>query len=263
VDLKMAGAERKLERAQEHIVAVHAIVDQWLRSEALTIEEVPDMSTGRTERRVRLGAAPPDRLALVIGDAVHNLRAALDHAVYDAACQHAGGALTPQVEKALMFPVIGDGTKKEFDREAGKRLVGVPNEVIAVVEQAQPYRWNDAGNPGGYCFHPVWQVHELDRIDKHRRLTVTAAALESQAIGVPDNVEPDVEFHYASGPVTDEQVLASYLGADAGVEYLFDRSVVVTDGQIGVRDVAVGDLLKTLLQHIAHVVWRTRNAAGN
>jgi hypothetical protein len=259
----MAGAERKLERAQEHIVAVRGIVDQWLASDAFTIEKVDDTSTGRTEVRVRLREGPPDRLALVIGDAVHNLRAALDHAVYDAACQQAGGGLTPQVEKMLMFPVIGDGTKDEFDRQAGTRLVGVPADVVAVIEQEQPYRWRDSTNPDGHCYHPVWQVHELDRIDKHRRLTVTVAALANQAIGVPDNVEPDVEFHYASGPVSDGQVLVSYLGGDAGVEYLFDLSVVVADGRIGVRDAAVGDLLKTLLHRIAYVVWRMRNAAGN
>jgi hypothetical protein len=50
-------------------------------------------------------------------------------------------------------------------------------------------------------------------------------------------------------------------GADAGVEYLFDRSVVVIDGGIGVRDAEVGSLLDSLLQHVAWTIWRMRAVA--
>jgi hypothetical protein len=88
------GAELKLGRAREHIATAAEIVEEWLRGDAFTINKTVDLATGRTEARVRLAGSPPARLSLVVGDAVHNLRAALDHAVYDAAYQRAGGTLS-------------------------------------------------------------------------------------------------------------------------------------------------------------------------
>jgi hypothetical protein len=159
--------------------------------------------TGRTEARVRLRRSPPPELALIVGDAVHNLRTALDHTVYEAARKHAGGSLTPQIEQSLMFPIINParGRRDRFDEAARSCLRGVPKPVCEFIEQEQPYHWSD-GEENGYRFHWLWRVHELDRIDKHRRLTVTAAAIESPYVTVPDNVEPQIQFLHAEGPST-------------------------------------------------------------
>jgi hypothetical protein len=52
----------------------------------------------------------------------------------------------------LEFPVVGDGTKDDFDRLATDRrkLVGVPEPVRQVVDEQQPYRWNNKEHPDGY-----------------------------------------------------------------------------------------------------------------
>jgi hypothetical protein len=256
------GAELKLRRAREHIAAAAEIVQEWLGGDAFLIESKLNLATGRTERRVRLSEAPPDQLALVVGDAVHNLRAALDHAVFDAASECVGGTLTEKEERALAFPVLKSRPDEGFHRKTAPHLPHVPREVRKVIEEEQPYQWTTPEDPDGYCFRPVWQIHELDRIDKHRRLTVTAASLEYHAIGVPDGVEPDVKFCVERGPVKDGQLLATYLGAEVGVQYMFDRNVVVMDGGIGVRDADVGDQLDTLLRHVEYTVWRVRTAAS-
>jgi hypothetical protein len=200
-------AQLKLGRGAEHIAAVRELVDDWLAGPDFRIDRVR-CADGRTEARVRLTGSPPPRIAVVAGDAVHNLRAALDNAVYASARDAAGGTLDERTERRLEFPVVGDGTKADFDRLATERrkLVGVPDRVRQVVEEHQPYHYNSAEHPDGHRFHPVWQVHDLDRIDKHRRLALTAAAaVRHPGIGVPEGVEPEPEWFHLHGAVTDGQ----------------------------------------------------------
>ena len=60
----------------------------------------------------------------------------------------------------------------------------------AVVEDAQSYSWITDEEPEGWRFHPIWQLHNLDRIDKHRRLALTAAALRQPASASPRASSP-------------------------------------------------------------------------
>jgi hypothetical protein len=149
-----SDAQAKLSRAAEHISVIRELVDAWLAGPDFRIERTTDLD-GRTEARVRLTGSPPPRIGVVVGDAVHNLRAALDNAVYASARSAAGGRLDERTERALEFPVVGDGTKDDFDDLARRKLVGVPAPVRQVVEEDQPYRWNTDEHPSGYRFHQV------------------------------------------------------------------------------------------------------------
>jgi hypothetical protein len=208
-----AGQSLKLERAKEHVDATRAVVAAWLESGTYGIEKTVDASAGRTEVRVRIREAPPARLALIVGDAVHNMRAALDHAVFDAAYQQSGGRLSPRDEENLMFPLIWAGTKEDFAKAARWRLPHIPRLVQDVIEEEQPFTWNTTEHPGGYRYHWLWRVHELDRIDKHRRLAITTAAVRHPFVTNPAGVEPKPKFFHAGGPVSDGRLLLSYLGA--------------------------------------------------
>ena len=65
---------------------------------------------------------------MLAGDAIQNLRAALDHIVYAAS----GG------EEQTKFPIFTDPAK--FQQKAPGMLKGVPASVAATIEKAQPYR---------------------------------------------------------------------------------------------------------------------------
>jgi hypothetical protein len=226
------GGQLKLGRAREHIGEVREIARRWLDGDAFTIDMTTDNSSGRTEARARVQGSPPDQLALAVGDAIHNVRAALDHAVFDAAYRHAPGSLTKKEQRDLEFPIFETEPPKGFAKKTAATLLRVPGDVRDVIEEVQPYHWNDEANPAGSRFHTLWRVHDLDRIDKHRRLTVMAASLGHHLIGVPDGVEPDEKFYFESGPVHDGQLLASYLGAEEGVQYLAELGIVLAEGDI-------------------------------
>jgi hypothetical protein len=251
----MTDAQVKLGRAAEHIAAARELVNAWLAGPDFKIERITG-ADGRTEARVRLTALPSPRIAVVVGDAMHNLRAALDNAVYASARDAAGGALDDQTERALEFPVVGDGTKDDFDRLAidRRKLACVPESVYQVVEEHQPYHWNSDEYPYGYRFHPVWLVHSLDVIDKHRRLTLTAAAVRHPGLGVPEGVETAPEWFHVEGAVTNGQRIASYLGADLGVEFLHDRGVTLSDGPAGDAGSMLGEMVDSLFNHVQWTV---------
>lgn len=223
----------KINRGREHVEAAQDAVDGWLGTDAYTISREVDPQTGDTVRRAQVQADPPRRISLLIGDAVYNLRSALDHAVY-ALAQSQLGTLTPEVEETLMYPIVGNQNSKGqpadgsviFDDAVRRgRLQGVPDPAIAFIKKEQPYHWDD-----GFRYHWLWSLHELNRIDKHRRVALTTAFLDFQFISTPSNVEPRITFHRAEGPVKDGDPLVTYSGADEGVDAQFTRDVAVNEG---------------------------------
>jgi hypothetical protein len=264
-DKRSTGPVMKIQRALEHIAAVESAVGAWLATDAYSIVREQD-ATGLTALRVRLTQDPPARIALLVGDVVHNLRSALDHAVYDVALGHAGGELSPEAERELMYPIIDpsrDPAKGPehwavtFDKQARQRLCGVPDSVRGFIKDEQPYRWITEEDTDGYRYHWLWRVNELDRIDKHRRLAVTAAALENPAVGIPEGVDPRTEFFHAHGPVRNRQMFLRYEGAEAGVQPMWNRGVVVVDA--GPDHQHVVPMLQNLTQRVA---WVTHQVAA-
>ena len=55
-------------------------------------------------------------------------------------------------------------------RPAPLKLQASPPRVGAQIEKLQPYHLTN-----GYAAHPLWHLHELNRIDKHQSLAVVAA----------------------------------------------------------------------------------------
>jgi hypothetical protein len=160
-----------------------------------------------------------------------------------------------------MFPI--HATRPAYEKNAPARLQGVPESVAQVIEDAQPFRWADPDYPNAYRFQPLWQLNELDVIDKHRRLTVTAASLRFHAIGVPEDFDPKAAFSIAAGPVHDGQVLVSYVGRAQGVSHMAERDVALVEPAIQptvepriVMARPVMDVLASLQGHVIDVVQR-------
>ncbi|MGH3072184.1 MAG: hypothetical protein ACRDNB_07935 [Gaiellaceae bacterium] len=94
-----------------------------------------------------------------LGDGMHNLRCALDHAVYDLAIR-ASGKDPPPMERQLQFP-IADCPKKWTDSKW--RIKPLRDDAERVICDAQPYN-----RPGELVTQPLRLLRELDDADKHR-----------------------------------------------------------------------------------------------
>jgi hypothetical protein len=248
----------KVARAHEHIAAVKQLAEDWLDTDAYTIDREVDAETGYTVCKARIKGVPPEGIGLAVGDAVHNLRSALDHTVYLLAQRHHGESLPLDVQESLMFPIIGNQNSKGqptdgasiFEDIARRRGLDVwlPENVLRYIKSIQPYHWKG----DDFRFHWLWLVHDLDRLDKHRSIHVTTGWLASTVVSTPgDPTSHDIGFVHGHAPVQDGDVLLTFSGAEVGVEPHFSRAVALNEGPAKGQE--VGGLLDLLAGRVR--VW--------
>ena len=149
----------KIERARHHVGELARSASQFLSSKPYSIrtsEEPP----GDLVYRVSVAKAVPDDWGLVVGDAVHNLRAALDHLAW-ALVEVSGG--TPS--RDTCFPIAMSQTA--IAQSLPRALAGARPEVLAFARRLKPYR-------GGNVH--LDRIHSLDIVDKHRLPLIAGAA---------------------------------------------------------------------------------------
>lgn len=157
------GPRLKVERAKQHIANLDAHIAAFVQRDPYVVVRAEDPDTGDLVWRVRVREQPDPRWGLIAGDAIHNLRSALDHLVWQLVL--ANGR---QPTDETMFPIARSA--KQFQAGGLRRIKGVSAQAQAAIQAAQPYKGgNDA----------FWRLHRLDANDKHRVLYVVGAAHNS------------------------------------------------------------------------------------
>jgi hypothetical protein len=163
----------KVQRAREHLDAFRHEVKCFLLSnpQGLTSELAVK---GDDIYEVIIGIAitkhPPVRLSILSGEIAYQLRSCLDHLVYSLSLR-----LAPSTKelKTVEFPIFAS---EESFRDTNKH--GIPKRgsglytirfidpaAQAIIEGLQPYKARQNAE-----LHPLWVLHELCNIDKHRHL---------------------------------------------------------------------------------------------
>lgn len=176
-----SSARAKLARADIHLGLLYELIDLWSDEQPYSIRRESNADGSEHTFYLQLtGRRPPVwDWAVVLGDALHNLRGALDHLVYGLAVAH-GGTHPPVNEGSLAFPITTDRDK--FDAARKRRLHALPADVQAAVERTQPYnRTHKSG------WQPLWWLSQMNDIDKHR------LAVLSPIAGHPDRLEIGAE----------------------------------------------------------------------
>jgi len=122
---------------------------------------------------------PREVISVLIGDALHNMRSALDHLAY-ALTNAYTPSLTDEIGSRSEFPIFGDEDRKgrlgkgvTLFQSSLAKIQGWDPAAKAVVEGLQPYkRGND------FREDPLWALQELDRIGKHRLLHTGAGGFD-------------------------------------------------------------------------------------
>ncbi len=174
--LKLDWSEKRLKRLDHDSSA-------WVERESQRIIDEPDptplsvqlsFGVGHHRRfRVLDVESVPDDFGLLFGDCVHNLRSSLDHLAMALAMANAarqGVAMTDREIAGSEFPIFFDRpmTLGEETKKIG-RMDATARQIIA--DTLQPHL-----RGAQYRDDPLWRIHEFDRIDKHRRLTLCAAS---------------------------------------------------------------------------------------
>lgn len=167
--MSVTDIELKLGRARSHIAEFRTKAAA-VRNGYCTIKPEEDQERRMSVMRISIEPKSPDKLRLVAGDALFNLRAALDYIVTQAVLSN---GQTPT--RANQFPITQD--VKSFQNVGSRQLAGVSDELRCILEGFQPYH---LGN------EPLRVLSKLHNPDKHQRLNLTAVVADSshlQAFG--------------------------------------------------------------------------------
>lgn len=159
--------ELKLDWAFAHFQTLRTEVERWER-DCYRVTHEPDPKTGENVLWANVSEDPPARgWGLIVGDCVHNMRSCLDHLALDLARSFTN-PLPQEAEEGSEFPVYW---KSPMGLKPKKRKIGSMDPLAqAEIEDLQPHL-----RGADYTADPLWRIHELDRIDKHRLLHVVAA----------------------------------------------------------------------------------------
>jgi len=188
MDHPLDGCREKIKRANEHIREIHNdIVDKRrmplgkqtiVATRHLEIGDPKDPSTWKKEEIIfRIGSTPPPLplcFTLYAGEAIHQLRSALDHLVYQLIVAH---TKNPPVFRSA-FPVVGklsyfkSGKKRtaveEYEAQTGRLKQDISISAEALIRGLQPFQ-----RGASFEDDPLWQLSELDNAYKHRLLMLT------------------------------------------------------------------------------------------
>lgn len=229
--MEQTSARRKLDRAIVHLTRLCEETEAFAKSNAYVFRTDPER---RTPQRVdyrcyAIEKQPPDPgWSLLAGDAIQNLRAALDHVVW---------AATPEAKQNTQtaFPIVTDPGK--FAAEQARRCPDVPPTMRETIAREQPFeRW-----PKDPREDELAILQRLSNLDKHRTLATIVSAIDFEGVGTTHPHEVAWTEH-ASGKSlgSDETYVSSFTATttasyldEAEVETRFSYEVVIED-----RDVA-------------------------
>ncbi len=169
--LDLSGPRLKLARAKHHIRDLESLFDAFVSDNPHRIEiEANDEGiriVGKFDRPI------PVETSAIIGDAIHNIRASLDHLVAAAVRSNRG-----EPTRFNGFPFYKE--KTGFDGGVANKLAGCTDAFITYIKNLEPY-------PGGYG-EGAYNISEMDNLDKHITLlpTIAVSSLKNITITYPD-----------------------------------------------------------------------------
>lgn len=245
---------RRLDRALHHLESLKTEVSGWFEENPYSLLTDFDMESGRNCLRIEDLRQPPANFSLIIGDCLHNLRAALDNLVYELAVVKAGGPLPENVAVGTEFPIFID-EKKFLDK--GKRKIGnIRPGAQTIIQGLQPYKRRHPYKPSSDF---LWILNRLNNIDKHRLPPLVAfvpkeiSFFSADSRGVRD-------FRLYWGATENNAVVADYIASvDSYTAVDMQRppalSVAFGEGdQIPIQDAPADVVLARTRNHIVQNV---------
>ena len=213
-------ARAKIERANVHIGDVERRVNALEQTDAAVVETHPEQGTERLAHTVDEAAFTD--LALVIGDAVHNLNCALEYTWQ----QTIKSLLPANAMDRVYFPVHKTIEDLQATLKKGRVDTTCPHLFKFIVDEIQPY---DGGNPA------IWPIRCFANRDKHRLLIPVLAEGHINGSEVQDRAGARRPVSYFSAPQMPPYCIDFADGLHITKEGRLNANVIVDDGKFGCR----------------------------
>lgn len=164
-DDRRAHVAVKIERAEKHIQDLTEIIKKFSESNPYSV-----MGTTESEAfvyRIKIHKHPPRGWSAVIGDAIHNMRAAMDVLVWQLILANG-----KDPTRASYFPVAKSAG--DCRNNLKTKTKGVSPKALELLMATEPF----VGGKG----NDLWLINELDIRDKHRLLVPVFTQLPAISI---------------------------------------------------------------------------------
>lgn len=205
-------ARHKVRRGKEHLYALDTELQKFWDTKPNTVIHEYDSERRKNLFRLKVQTpAPLSAWALIIGDAVHNARSALDYVA---------GRLAGSVpdDTRTIFPICESPAK--FEEAKSRRLKRVHTDAVTAIGEFQPY------------LRPIlkesafWLLEELDKRDKHRLRTPIYGVAFNSSFSITDPLAVTLPER-PGAPLKDNAVFAEVGGlpnpyVKMNLEFSFD-----------------------------------------
>jgi hypothetical protein len=199
-----SGIRLKLSRALNGIKALDKEVVDFIKTLPYPYRPKLDFNvdTRIITFSVHIEKTPDPMWGVQIGEIVHNLRSALDHIIWELVILNTGQP--PALPTRNQFPIFE--SEEGFNgRAIDQFLRSVRRDAVELIRSEQPFFTGEKRN----C--PLWHLHELSNLDKHRTICVVGTLIHQFKFGMPPLLEPldrieELE-NMKSGPIQEDAVL--------------------------------------------------------
>jgi hypothetical protein len=153
----------KTERANEHVRDLESRIETFWAEDAKEVVPEDQTEPGYINCRVQGLSDIPPYWGVLIGDALHNLRSALDHLI-----GHLIESNNGKISDSTQFPI--KKTSDAFKSSLKTEVKGISDPALKVLKALKPYK-------GGNDL--LWRLHRLNIADKHKMLVPVVAGYKS------------------------------------------------------------------------------------
>lgn len=242
--------ERILAWAETHLERLDESTRDFAKKHPAVLVTKYDSNTGENVVSLRLRRLPMmDNWTFIIGDALHNMRVALDYLTFEI-------VKPPLIDYKLIrrtqFPICNRA--EDWPGMANHRLPGVPDVIRDAFQALQPY--HGLNRPR---LEPLFVLDALENVHKHRHLLDAYPAITSQGFtGSSDKIR-FTTAGIPTGPLEDGVELYRYVFVDPNDTKTDMKFQAVTHVRFDRKGPARGQVvvkaLSEIRDHIRNVIF--------
>jgi hypothetical protein len=228
----------KVERAKKHVSDIDHEIRAFGDTRPYVIGAKPHriLALRHTTLFVESVDPVPLQISLIVGDAIHNLRSALDHLVWQLVLAN---RKHPTTKNSF---IIEDPAKESDSRTFDRKVEGIDTRAKELIRAMQPRNSGD---------HTLWHINELDNADKHR--VILTAQLASKSWNVKALGLQVIEFDHPAFPLVLNQEITNLPTATYERQQNNDFKLSI-DVTFGDSEIFCGKPIVETLNHLAEFV---------
>jgi hypothetical protein len=193
----MTDIRAKIARATDHINSLLRETDGFFRGSPYKIITRLEPGTSTYSLTAEQPNELPTIIPVLVGEALGNLRSALDHLTWHLALLESS---SPSV--GTEFPVFTDD--RRYRDQRNRKIGDLSRAAKALIDDEQPFQ---NATPEE---HPLQILHGLTNIDKHRLLHIVVTAVTGVFVhpeGLPDGAQIQIQWKFE--PVLNGAIFAT------------------------------------------------------